>query len=505
MPAPTTSTSTSMIPDIGDHVPEDKDQRVVVTPYGEGLVLRTRPNGMREIELREWKMQQELTRCANSSNNTNDQQSSGHAGGPTRPATLYSPTPFPSVAPEVGSDVLCRYGRGRVTEIRKDSGMVVVRLSSWRLSRRSTVTCYLRASEVQVVRPKKPYEMSVVEKVEGAAELKQRAAQQFKHKFYNEALKTYSKAVDMVKYVQHKTDSSNAVRADLVVVMITCSNNAATCCSQLRQWEEVHQHAQHATALIEALERKTKEGVSKIHQELLTAGHSDIKLFGEWKVKSLLLTARALIEKGDIGEAIDAIKSARETVETYTSTSLSALSTQKQHHAQSVKHLQSNDKELLKLLSVCKERRKAQLKKEKQRAKAMFGSAAATLSPASPSKERASSPSSEEKKTDPPPTPSEAKSETMPKRPSLKRYSDGTGENSPRTVITPSGSDDGATRSPIKKKVSFADDIKKDEDDDADREFVWHQDPAFLGGLGVVIGVLGTMLVLSQLVGNPRK
>lgn len=514
MPAPTTSTS-SMIPDIGDHAPEDRDQRVVVTPYGEGLVLRTRPNGMREIELRDWKMQQELTRSTNCSKNTNNEpQSSGHAGGPGRPATLYSPTSFPSVAPEVGSDVLCRYGRGRVTGIRRDNGMVVVRLSSWRLSRRNTVTCYLRASEVQVVRPKKPYEMSVVEKVEGAAELKQRAAQQFKHKFYKEALKTYSKAVDMVKFVQHKTDSSNAVRADLVVVMITCSNNAATCCSQLRQWEEAHQHAQHSTALIEVLERKIKEGVSKIHQELLAAGHSDIQVFGEWKVKSLILTARALIEKGDFTEATEAIKLARETIEVYIASSSSSgfsKNTQKQQHAQSVKHLQSNDKELQKLLSVCRERRKAQLKKEKQRAKAMFGSTAVSTgtmssssTSASASNERASRPSnSEEKKADPAETISDVKAQTMPRRPSLKKSDDATRDSSPRTVITPSGNDDDAARIPIKKKVSFADDIKKDDEDDY--ELVWHQDPAFLGGLGVVIGVVGTLLVLSQLVGHKRK
>ena len=55
---------------------------------------------------------------------------------------------------------------------------------------------------------------------------------------------------------------------------------------------------------------------------------------------------------------------------------------------------------------------------------------------------------------------------------------------------------------PVTKKVSFADETKTDIDDD--RELSWHQDPAFLGGLGVVIGVVGTLLVLSQFVGKPR-
>ena len=57
---------------------------------------------------------------------------------------------------------------------------------------------------------------------------------------------------------------------------------------------------------------------------------------------------------------------------------------------------------------------------------------------------------------------------------------------------------------PVKKRVSFADETTAPEDDN-DQELVWHQDPAFLGGLGVVIGVVGTLLVLSQVLGKPKK
>ena len=57
---------------------------------------------------------------------------------------------------------------------------------------------------------------------------------------------------------------------------------------------------------------------------------------------------------------------------------------------------------------------------------------------------------------------------------------------------------------PVKKRVSFADETSTT-DDDNDRELEWHQDPAFLGGLGVVIGVVGTLLVLSQFLGKPKK
>jgi len=463
---------------------------MVVTPYGEGLVLRTRPNGMREIELRD-SHKQELPKTS---------------GRPLKPTTLYSPTPFPSVPPQVGSDVICLYGRGKVTAIRKSDGIIVVRLSSWRLAQRSSVTCYLRPADVQVVRPKQTYEMSVVEKVERAAELKQQAAQQFKHKFYQQALQTYSRAVDTVKFVQHKTDSTNAVRADLVVIMVTCSNNAATCCSQLQQWDEAHQHAQHATALIDALERKTKEGVSKIHQELVSAGHSDIKVFGEWKVKSLLVAARALIEKGDeLNEALGAIKTARETIANYTQQRSEFTAT----HLQSVKQLQSNDKELLKLTVACKEKRKAQVKKEKQRAQAMFGS-----STSASKEQRSSSPVEEEKKTETPAMSQTDETKATPTvistKPSLKKQSTSDDASSPRTVMTPSesssnGCDGSSPQSPPKKRVSFADNNQEYEYNGKDRELVWHKDPAFLGGLGVVIGIAGTVMILSQLVGRPQK
>ena len=467
-----------MIPETGAHVPEDKDQRVVLTPYGKALVVRTRAkNGMRELELLDWHKQ------------------SG------KPSILYSPARFPSVPAEVGSDVLCVYGRGRVVALRPDIGVVVVRLSSWRLAHRSTVTCYLSASQVEVVRPKHAYEMSVVEKVERAVELKQQAAAQFRHKFYREALQTYARAVDTVKYVQHKADSTNTVRADLLVVMITCSNNAATCCSQLERWDDAHQHAQHATALTEALERKAKEGgVSRIHQEILAAGHTDIKVFGEWKVKSLLVTARALIEKGEFGEATDVIKSARETVANYINTTAATQDAAKQkQHQQSVKHLQRNDKELLKLLSLCKERRKAQLKKEKQRALAMFGSSSTAAA-----KERPSSPSSaEEKKCESIPATMNIAEDKQQQYKTSTDSASSTPSTSPRTVMSPT--ENGAApqaKAVAKKKVSFADDTRKDDDDDddddTDQELVWHKDPAFLGGLGVVIGVAGTMLILSQ-------
>lgn len=142
------------------HLPEDVDQELVQTPYGKGLVVRTRHQTkknectMREIELLDW-----VKPASKTQHKVN------------KPSMLYSPTKFPSIEPTVGCEVSTQFGRGTVVEIRhnandKSINSVVVRISSWRLAGRSSVTCYLSREAVQVVRPKKIYEMSVYEKVE---------------------------------------------------------------------------------------------------------------------------------------------------------------------------------------------------------------------------------------------------------------------------------------------------------------------------------------------------
>ena len=286
-------------PDSGAHVPEDKNQFLVQTPYGRGMVIRTRKKEdgsvqMRELELLDWRRPE-----------------SDAAKGLNRPATLFSPVDFPSVEPQVDDEVLTIYGRGRVTEVRSDMNQVVVRLSSWRLAGRSVVYCYLSKEAVQVVRPKKIYEMSVYEKVEKAQELKQEAARQFAAKDYKGALQTYARAIDTVRYVQHKPDSSNEVRADLLVVMVTCTNNAATCCTKLQQWEEAIKFAKNALVLIDAMDEKRGK---RIHAILNTDGFSDVKLFGEWRVKSYLVMARALATKHDHDEAMECLKKAHDVI-----------------------------------------------------------------------------------------------------------------------------------------------------------------------------------------------
>jgi hypothetical protein len=113
--------------------------------------------------------------------------------------------------------------------------------------------------------------------------------------------------------------------------------------------------------LIEALEKKRG---FKIHGEMVAAGYTDEKIFGEWKVKAYLILANGLSARGNVDEALATLKKARTVIADFASATA----------------LQRTEREVLKLSATLKERRKAQVSKERRRAQAMF---AATTAPAS--------------------------------------------------------------------------------------------------------------------------
>jgi tetratricopeptide (TPR) repeat protein len=431
-------------PGMGKHVPEDKDQALVETPYGKGRVRRTTTHQtnsnaiMREIELTDWVKP---------------------GSGPQRPSLLYSPTKFPSVQPQVGSEVATIYGRGKVVELREEQdavAVIVVRLSSWRLAGRSRVTCYFAADgdAVQVVRPHKVYEMSVAEKIEHAQDLKKQANDKFAAKDYEKALTLYATAVDAVRYVQHKKESSNDLRADLLVVMITCCNNAATCCLQLQAWDRAQKFGKNALVLLEALFEKKGNNIHKI---LNRAGIGDSKLFGAWKVKSYLVIARGLAETHENEEAVENLKLALEAVVAYKTEGDSMF-----------KQLQVQDKEIRKLFTVCKERVKAERKKEKQRARAMFGGG------------------SEEKK-DSDKKEHSAEPETVSTNNDQNEKS--VSVEAPTDELDETEDARAGQRIPMKKRVSFADgSAPGNVDDDAEPSFFEEHKEAVLLVAGVVLG-----------------
>jgi hypothetical protein len=239
------------------------------------------------------------------------------------------------VEPAIGHDVICSYGKGRIFGIRSAEKMVVVRLSSWRLAGSSRVTCYLSTSAVRVVGIKKLYEMSVQEKLEYARAVKGQAYNEFISKDYLAACQTYARAIeamrcrdddslmdasfysdDALSVSSSTSGSSSATKGtDLVLLMITCSNNAATCCSVIKKWDDAASFARQALALIAGLEAKRG---NRMHKVLNKAFFTDAKIFGEWRVRGLLISARAAWGKHNAKGVIDITRSARQVIAFYT-------------------------------------------------------------------------------------------------------------------------------------------------------------------------------------------
>lgn len=218
----------------------------------------------------------------------------------------------------VGDVVLCAYGRGRVVQVSSDTQQVVVRLSSWRLSGCSAVTCYLASNEVVVVRIKKISEMSVHEMVVFVQELKEKAAREFAVQDYTAALFTSTRAIDAAQYVNRKSGSSSSIlQLNVVTLMVTCSIRAAACCRKLDQSNEAETIALDALVIIgNTLEHPKLDGQS-IRTQVGKADHGYSRVFGEWRVKNLLVLARVSIEQQDYEQALQVLDNARAVSTTY--------------------------------------------------------------------------------------------------------------------------------------------------------------------------------------------
>jgi len=278
----------------------DMDQRLVRTPYGQGLVTKIRPSNdsdssppVQEIRLLEWEKSAKASQVTS-----------------RRPTILYSTNKYESITASKGDDVITPYGRGTITEqvtvrllnkgkfdpvTKEPIGEQVftkfhVQINSWKLAGRSRVKCYLFSNQVKVVRKKTLMEMNAAERVQFAMLQKKGASRMFAEKRYQEALNIYAGSIDAVRYIQHDTHNDNECRADLIEVMVTCSNNAATCAIQMQLWEEAFKYAKNSLILLSALFGKRG---AKIHTILnKDNGICDAKLFGEWRVKSRLIMAR---------------------------------------------------------------------------------------------------------------------------------------------------------------------------------------------------------------------
>jgi hypothetical protein len=278
-----------------------------------------------------------------------------------------------------------------------------IELSSWRLrGGRSGAMCHVSHPAPRVVRRLTLDEMPVHERIELAKERKADANAQFtRDGDYDAALLSYTMAVDAVRDAHRDVDdrhnrrrrsrrrrrrrnhfsNTNEMRADLVLIMATCSNNAATCCAKLGRWDDVTKHAQNALILLDAL--YDKRGM-RVHATLNGDGNIDARLFGEYRVKSHLLVARSCIENerrrmgsgadnatDGIEVACGVLRRARDIAMGYVD-ELKSRSIRDKDEDASLRSLISQTREIRRLISECNERKKATRDMEKRRAMAMF-------------------------------------------------------------------------------------------------------------------------------------
>mmetsp|Transcript_7715 Transcript_7715/g.11031 ORF Transcript_7715/g.11031 Transcript_7715/m.11031 type:complete len:553 (+) Transcript_7715:49-1707(+) len=393
---------------------EDANQFLVQTPYGKGLIIRTRDEDTNSPD----KPNREVTENRRVDKTIKeikliDWESSARKGIATSsysspsPTMLYTTEDYKTVLPAVHDDVLTQYGRGRVvgivtvrirkknankeevtpdtratdireekktdsvpdqnSEIRNERVLLKykIELTSWRLAGRSKTICHLFSDAVRVVRKKRLFEMDTYERIELAQDHRISASNLFSMKKYKDALNIYATAVDSVRYVQHSNNSNNECRADLIEVLVACSNNAATCCVKLGLFPEAERYAKNALILLDAL--YSKKGRS-IHTILISLpGMSNAKLFGEWRAKSCIVIGKTQSESGNYDEAIETWKKGRKFLADFLNNTSDGMSSSTE------KNLGSQEREISKLISKCALKKKALLRKEKARARAMFG------------------------------------------------------------------------------------------------------------------------------------
>lgn len=364
-----------------DYYIGDKDQYLIETPYGKGLITKTRTQNdsnepsIQEIRLLEWEKAAQVSNI------------SSH-----RPTILYSTTKYETVSPKLGDDVMTPYGRGTIIQevsVRllnkgkvdpvtneplgeKNLIKYHIQITSWKLAGRSRVKCYLFANQVKVVRKKTLMEMNAEERVEFAMKQKKGASILFAEKKYQTALNVYAGCIEAVRYIQHDMNNDNECRADLIDVMVTCSNNAATCCIQLKQWEEAFKYAKNALILLTALFGKRGAKIYSILNK--DNGHCDAKLFGEWRIKSRIIMATALFEKEGYDLALEELRLAREHIAYYVAGDGTSKEGDLDYKAAkaSVSKIRNQEREIIRLKTKITEKKKELLKIERARAQAMF-------------------------------------------------------------------------------------------------------------------------------------
>ena len=304
--------------------------------------------------------------------------------------TLYSVEEYDVADAQEQDDVIVKlFGRGRVlrevtVRCRKKHipGYEMVHkkfhveLSSWRLANGNRVKLYVTKDRdnIVVVKKKELHEMSIHERVDFAKRQRTSAVAVFKNKEYQTALNLYAGAIEALRYVQYNPTIDNYTRADALILLITCNNNAATCCANLLpKWKDAAiKYAKNALLLIDALHGKQGQQIHTLIQTRLDV--PNIKLFGEWRVKSYLLLATVQQTKISYEpQVLEYCKKARVILTEYTNNKNDDAT-----QPTSSKALKLLERQINKLMASTLEQKKLHHEKEKARAKAMFGGGSTT-------------------------------------------------------------------------------------------------------------------------------
>lgn len=256
----------------------------------------------------------------------------------SKPVSPLSPLPTATIEPEVGGEVFTPFGRGKVLQVRTKS--IKVRLVNWKLANQSPVICVFTLDNVTVLSSTKSSKMNIAEQVQYATALKTLAAQLQSAKKYGAALDVYNKLLSVVSGLL--TNLNKTERADWLVQSVKCNNHEATCCLVLELYSRALDCAKDALLVLDALEK----GKAEDDNNLQALGQ--VKLFGECRVKSLLLMAEALIGLQERHAARKIIDQAYKNIFKYTTRSSDYIQTSPEYKPV-LKHLVSYHRQAKKL------------------------------------------------------------------------------------------------------------------------------------------------------------
>lgn len=431
----------------------NEERFLIETPYGRGRIVQQRSSSnteettkRRKIQLVDWH--------------------SAHLYAPNNNNANTNNTDFPLAAPQLDDIVETMYGRGRVVAVNHTPLSFRIRLSNWHLAGRSTVVCILQKEAIRgVLPPLAVYQMNTVERLEHAQKLKSKASKLFGQQQYSTALDSYRQAVDVVRGV-HLSNNNTEMRADLLHLMVTCANNAATCSMLLKDYPQARTFARHALVLLDALDQQRGKKIHRILERLVP----NAKLLGTWRAKSCLVLTKASLNLGDYTEAQASGQRAQEIIALYTTDNNENNNV---NNNESVA-LERLGKELTKVQAHVKAGLTKLKKREKQRARAMFAN---DHHHHRESKEEDEQAPNGQRTPDPTPTGNTNNQNLV--------------EDTPKSAMkkNPNG---------MKKSVSFSKRLEETQElvssSDDNEDTWWYQDSEVLIGLGVVV-LAGALLV----------